>query len=346
MAGTPADPILTTRRRRRWRRVAAGIALAAAVLFAYAHGRFHADLATARERAAEGARRADTACGPIEYADAGEGMPLLVVHGSGGGHDQGLVFARSLGDRGFRIIAPSRFGYLGTPMPADASPAAQADAHACLLDALGVADAAVLGFSAGAASALELAIRHPARVRSLALVVPITWHPGLAHESGRPRSATADRWLLRLLGSDLAYWLALRLAPDRVLAFVLATPPGLAALGDPAERARVDELAASVLPVSARAAGLVADTQLGRRLSPPPLDTVRAPTLVVSARDDGFGTFEGAAWTARGIAGAQFVGYDDGGHLLVGHHADALARVAAHAAAAADHALDGGRRGE
>ena len=34
--------------------------------------------------------------------------------------------------------APSRFGYLRTPLPSDASPAAQADAHSCLLDALGL----------------------------------------------------------------------------------------------------------------------------------------------------------------------------------------------------------------
>jgi membrane protease YdiL (CAAX protease family) len=40
--------------------------------------------------------------------------------------------------------------YLGTPMPADASAAAQADAHVCLLDALGIAKAAVMGGSAGA----------------------------------------------------------------------------------------------------------------------------------------------------------------------------------------------------
>jgi 2-hydroxy-6-oxonona-2,4-dienedioate hydrolase len=61
-----------------------------------------------------------------------------VVHGSGGGHDQGMAFAGSLADQGIRVIAMSRFGYLRTPMPADASAAAQADAHVCLLDALGI----------------------------------------------------------------------------------------------------------------------------------------------------------------------------------------------------------------
>jgi hypothetical protein len=44
----------------------------------------------------------------------------------------------------------SRFGYLRTPLPKDAAPAAQADAHACLLDALHLSRVPILGISAGA----------------------------------------------------------------------------------------------------------------------------------------------------------------------------------------------------
>lgn len=58
-------------------------------------------------------------------------------------------------------------------MPPDASPAAQADAHACLLDALGIRQAAVLGASAGAPSAMQMAISHPERVSALILMVPL-----------------------------------------------------------------------------------------------------------------------------------------------------------------------------
>jgi pimeloyl-ACP methyl ester carboxylesterase len=87
----------------------------------------------------------------------------------------------------------------------------------------------------------------------------------------------------------------------------------------------VDDLADRILPVSARAAGLRDDTRLGKRLGPAALQDVRAPTLVLSARDDGFGTYAAAEYTASGIAGAKFVGFDDGGHLLVGH--DAAVRV-------------------
>lgn len=79
--------------------------------------------------------------------------------------------------QGIRVFAVSRFGYLRTPRPDDASPEMQADAHVCLLDALDVDKAAVMGVSAGAPSALQTAIRHPARVSALVRVVPIAYKP-------------------------------------------------------------------------------------------------------------------------------------------------------------------------
>lgn len=75
----------------------------------------------------------------------------------------------SLPGPGFRIIAPSRFGYFGSSLPPGATPAAQADAYAVLLDHLGIGRAVVLGFSAGSGSVLEFGLRHPHRVVGLIL---------------------------------------------------------------------------------------------------------------------------------------------------------------------------------
>jgi 2-hydroxy-6-oxonona-2,4-dienedioate hydrolase len=41
--------------------------------------------------------------------------------------------------------------------------------------------------------------------------------------------------------------------------------------------------------------------------------------LVISARDDGYGTYAGAQYTASQIPGAKFVGFNEGGHTWVGH---------------------------
>jgi 2-hydroxy-6-oxonona-2,4-dienedioate hydrolase len=302
------------------------IALAIAVLLAAGwaiHAHFARDLAQAGARAAQGSTVIDTRCGPIEFQQAGQGLPLLVVHGSGGGHDQGMAFARGLARHGMRVIAMSRFGYLRTPRPADASPEAQADAHVCLLDALGIERAAVLGASAGAPSALQTALRHPARVSALVLAVPITYHP----DAAAPLAVASDDMLLRLLGCDFLLWAGLHVARDAVLRYVLATPPALVHAAGAQERARVDAMAEAILPVSQRAAGLRDDTGLGRRLHAQSLESIGVPTLVISARDDGFGTYAGAQYTASRIPGARFLGFEQGGHLWVGHDDEVRAAI-------------------
>src|SRR5438067_8983262 len=161
------------------RRLAILAGALAGSLSAFAYARYRRDLRRAHQRVSTGSEVVQTACGPIEYAVAGDGPPALIVHGAGGGFDQGMEFGEALADNGFRIIAMSRFGYLRTPLPSDASSAAQADAHACLLDALGIERAAIIGASAGAPSSLQFALRHPQRCSALVLVVPAAYAPRL-----------------------------------------------------------------------------------------------------------------------------------------------------------------------
>jgi hypothetical protein len=122
------------RQRRSW----LWLGLAAVVLaLAGTHAAYQADMHTIQQRLNAGSRMAATSHGPMEYADLGSGPAVLVLHGAGGGHDQGASMAQAYGGEGFRWIVPSRFGYLRTPLPADASTAAQADALLELLDGLG-----------------------------------------------------------------------------------------------------------------------------------------------------------------------------------------------------------------
>jgi 2-hydroxy-6-oxonona-2,4-dienedioate hydrolase len=303
--------------------IAAGLLVGGWVI----RSRFESDLARAIEYAARGSTVIATRCGPIEYEEAGQGQPLLMIHGSGGGHDQGMAFARPLTKHGIRVIAMSRFGYLRTPRPADASPEAQADAHVCLLDALGIQQAAVMGVSAGAPSAMQTSIRHPDRVSALVLIVPIAYKPGAVADSAPPVSENGDAMLLRLLGSDFLFWAGLHIARDPVIRYVLATPPELVAKASVQERTRVNAMAERILPVSVRAAGLRDDTGLGKRLERYALDAIHAPTLIIGARDDGFGTYASAEYTASQITGARFVGFENGGHLLVGHNDEVQAEI-------------------
>ncbi len=289
--------------------------------------RFDKDMKKAAARAAQGSVLMATRCGPIEYQEAGTGAPLLVVHGSGGGHDQGMAFAGALAQQGIRVIAMSRFGYLRTPMPADASPAAQADAHVCLLDALGIRKAAVLGGSAGAPSAMQMAIRHPDRVSALVLMVPLAYKPGALADSAPPLSPQVEKMLMDLVGSDFLFWAGLHVARDQLIKVVLATPPERVAAASPQERARVNAMLDHILPVSARAEGLRSDTAVGKNMQRMPLESIRAPTLIISTRDDGYGTYASAQYTASRIAGAKFIGFEAGGHTWVGHDDEIQAEI-------------------
>ena len=309
------------------RRVAGAVAAMLVLAGVSIAWRFSKDLKIASTRSAQGSTLIATRCGPIEVQQAGTGVPLLVVHGSGGGHDQGMAFAGTLAQHGIRVIAMSRFGYLRTPMPADASAAAQADAHVCLLDALGIRRAAVMGGSAGAPSALQMAIRHPDRVSALILLVPLTYKPPTQADSAPPMPAWVEAMMMRLIGSDFLFWAALHVARDQVIKVVLATPPELLTVASPQERARVNAMLDNILPVSARAEGLRSDTAVGKHLAPAPLEAIHVPTLIASARDDRYGTYASAQYTANGIAGARFIGFDQGGHTWVGHNDEVMSEV-------------------
>jgi 2-hydroxy-6-oxonona-2,4-dienedioate hydrolase len=56
---------------------------------------------------------------------------------------------------------------------------------------------------------------------------------------------------------------------------------------------------------------------------------VSAPTLIVSLRDDLYGTYEGSRYTAERIPGARFVEFPTGGHVWAGHHAEVVAELEA-----------------
>jgi len=308
--------------RTRFRNVALVVSAAVATGLGAATYFYQRDIQQARHRVSSGSQIAETACGPIEYAVTGDGPLVLVVHGAGGGFDQGLDFGASLVERGFRVIAMSRFGYLRTPLPADASPAAQADAHACLLDALGIKRVAVAGASAGAPSSIQFALRHSRRITALVLLVPAIYvpRPGGAPPVTTPRGT---EFLIDMgLRSDFLFWAASRLARRAVIRAILATPPAAVENASPEEQARVQQVLDHILPITQRRLGLLNEAAVIPSLQRYELERINVPTLTISFADDLYGTYDGARYTAEQIRGARFVGYPSGGHLWVGHQQD------------------------
>ena len=301
---------------------AAGLgALALAGGFTFAA--YQKELSAIRKKVAEGSTLAQTSVGPVEYGTAGKGAPVLVIHGAGGGYDQGLYIGEYLGPE-YRVIAPSRFGYLRSPVLQDGSHRAQAAAHAALLDSLGIDGAVIVGVSAGAPSAIEFALRYPERVHALVLLVPRAYAPG---EMPGVANSRSNRIVLTAIenGADFAYWAASRVWRSAVVRF-LGVLPELDRLASAESRADLTRVMNSLQPLSARMAGLRNDSS-----NPAPrwpLELIHAPTLVVSLKDDLFNTLPAARFTAERIPNASLVVLETGGHLMVGRREE-MTRIVA-----------------
>ncbi len=121
----------------------------AAVFVALTYPRYHREMQAAKVRLLSGSEILKTDHGTIEYAVQGEGTPVLTLHGAGGGYDQGLWLGKmALGD-GYKFISVSRYGYLRTPIPTNASIKTQAALYKDLLDHLNIQKVIGGGGSAG-----------------------------------------------------------------------------------------------------------------------------------------------------------------------------------------------------
>ena len=287
---------------------------------------YRSDLRQAERRIAGSSEVIGTRSGPMEYAVAGEGPPLLMIHGTGGGFDQGLSFSRGIMGEGIRVIAPSRFGYLRSSWPGDLSSQRQADAFVDLLDRLGLEKVAVAGGSAGALSAVQFALRHPDRTSALVLIVPAANVEG--HDPNE-MSALQEWVVRRLVTSDFLFWTGETLFERQLIGFLLATDPALLDGMPPAERRRASDILDEIQPISRRWRGMLNDARLAGHPAPVDFTRLRVPMLILSAEDDRFGTAPTARAIARQVPAARLVIYPTGGHIFAGRQQSSSAEIAA-----------------
>jgi pimeloyl-ACP methyl ester carboxylesterase len=265
-----------------------------------------------------------TSAGALEYAVAGRGPPLMMIHGTGGGFDQGLLFAHGLREAGMQIVAPSRFGYLRSAFPDNASPAHQADVLADLLDHLGIDRLAVAGGSAGASTAAEFALRHPDRCSALILIVPA------ANLTGRdPVEFTAlQRFVVEtVLNLDAWFWALAALAPNQLIRTLLATDPALLDRVSVQERHRARLILDGLMPISLKGDGLRNDGFWSGTPSPTAFEQITVPTLILSCEDDLFGTADTARLLVERIPDAELTIYLTGGHIWLGRDPEVAERI-------------------
>jgi len=269
------------------------------------------DIGRAYERVGGKSKVISSPFGGIEYKEGGIGHSVLVVHGSGGGYDQGELIAQAFLGEQFHWIAPSRFGYLRSTCRDEFTFDHQAHAYAALLDHLNIEKVAVIAFSHGGPSALLFAVLYPKRVSSLSLVS--TGVVTMANENQKQADQMGNT-LATIFKYDWVDWGITKLFKKQLMRLMGATDAVIREL-TLEQQELVNSIIDDMNPVSLRTVGALFDnrsTLPGDRIA-----AIKARTLIIHATDDQLQRFHNAEFAASIIPDATLMRFERGGHLLM-----------------------------
>jgi 4,5:9,10-diseco-3-hydroxy-5,9,17-trioxoandrosta-1(10),2-diene-4-oate hydrolase len=262
---------------------------------------------------------------PMFVAEAGDGPPVVMLHGGGPGASGVSNYSRNIDSLAehFRVIVPDMPGYGRSAKGVDQSDSFGylADMIRGLLDELGIGTACLVGNSYGGAAALRLALDTPQRVGKLVLMGP----GGIGTTRGGPTAG---------LKSLLAYYGGDGPSRDKLATFIrnYLVYDG-ASVPDTLIETRY---AASVDPQ------VVADPPLRRPSGPTALRTLwrmdltrdkrlkhlQTPTLVLWGRDDRVNRPCGGPMLANLMPNAELVMTSRTGHWMQWERAELFNRMA------------------
>lgn len=252
--------------------------------------------------------------GTIEYAISGDGEPVLMIHGAGGGYDQGMILADAFLPEGYKVIAVSRFGYLNTPMPEEPTPDHQAALYEALLDELGIEEAHVVAVSDGGPSALKFSIQYPERVKSLTMMCAKSQTPP---ELTKAQSVAFGT----MFNNDYIFWMITEYIQSDLLN-ILGVSKDVQEKMTTEETEMAKEFFAIMNPISLRKNGIFNANVQFKELLPEdyPIWEITAPTLVIHAEDDTLQPFYYAEYTHETVPNATLLSFKEGGHMFFSHH--------------------------
>lgn len=248
----------------------------------------------------------------LRYFVAGDGPPLLLIHGFAGGAANFALLAPLLA-RAHRVVVPDLPGHGGSSaLPAAPSLAGFADRVADVVEHEGAVPAAVVGHSMGGVIALRLAARRPELVRSIVLAASA----GISTANRAADAFLAGLSVLRPSRRLARHRARVACSPLlKALAFNGWTASDGAVLP---EAAVLGFLGPSRLHTDLLGAGRALAREDIRR----DLELVRCPALVLwGARDREVPVDDGFEYARR--LGAPVRVIADCGHLLIGERADA-----------------------
>ena len=249
--------------------------------------------------------------GDIEYLLKGDGPTVLISHGITGGVDQGIGLSNTYLGQKYRFLYVSRFGYLKSSMPKDASAKMQAEAYSELLDYLGIKKVFIVGNSAGGTSAMNFIADYPEKCEGLILISSAV--PPAA--SGEKVSAPPDI----VFKSNFIYWLTTKIAGKNLMKMFIPS-----AVMDKLTKTEIatikNEIFTAALPISKRSAGIIFDNKISNpSVETVPFEQIKSPTLIIHAVDDPAPPYEEAKKISERIPNAELISIKEGGHLLLGH---------------------------
>lgn len=235
--------------------------------------------------------------GIITYIDEGEGEVILSVHGIMGGYDQAYENVKNRITKN-RVIAASRFGYLGSDVKGDGNPKEQATAFKELLDELEIDKVFVLATSAGGTSAIRFSLDYPEKVKGLILfcsAMPLNENPDDYLEYQAPPE---------ILLSDYAMYLISPFMP-----IVMGLP---------------SSTVKTILPINERKEGVIIDGKLTnpdmeRNFDDYLIEELKIPVLILHSKDDKVVEFSKVENVKDRFLNLKLVAFSDGGHMMKGH---------------------------
>ncbi|MFN8151962.1 MAG: alpha/beta fold hydrolase [Solirubrobacterales bacterium] len=244
----------------------------------------------------------------INYAEIGEGPPIVFVHGLGGSWQNWLENMPAMAARGHRAIALDLPGFGSSPMPEGAiSIPAYAKLVGEFCAALDVEGCTLVGNSMGGFIAAAVAVDEPTWVQRLVLVSAA----GISHATMRKQpievaarmTVAANPILLRLNMPAMRRPGLRKVAFGGIVRHPLQLRPELLL-----EQMVNGFAAPGVVPA---AVALTGYDLLDR------LERIHIPTLIVWGRDDLVVPASDAAGYAERIRGSELVVFDDCGHVAM-----------------------------
>ena len=235
--------------------------------------------------------------GKMTYIDEGKGEVILSIHGIFGGFDQAYETCKVFREK-YRILAPSRFGYLYSDIKGKGTTKEQAEAYLELINRKGIDKVFLLATSAGGTVAFRFALDYPERTKGLILFsssLPYSEKPEKYPEYAGPP---------QFLCYDYAMFLICPLFQS-IMGMDRSTIYGMIPIGERKKGVAID--------------AAITNIDMARNYDEYRIEDLKVPILILHSKDDKLASFESVKSVLHRFPRYQLVSFDKGGHLMVGH---------------------------